>query len=224
MIVEESQTVTLVGAGSATKAEIDRCLALGPTLVAADGGAAHCLAADHLPTAVIGDMDSLPADMRAHIPADRVHPVGEQDSTDFDKALRNISAALVLGVGFTGARLDHQLACYNVLVRQPWQRCILLSDTDIAFLAPPRLQLSLQAGTRVSLFPLGLVEGVSDGLKWPIGGLTFTPDGRIGTSNEALGDIDVTVTGPKMLVILPQAELENVAAALSAQPGGWPAP
>lgn len=223
MIVRNTEIVTLVGAGMATKAEITRCLAIGPRLVAADGGAAHCLNADLLPDAVIGDMDSLEAAIARGIPENRVHTIAEQDSTDFDKALRNIEAPLVLGVGFTGARMDHQLACYNVLVRRPERRCILLSDTDIAFLAPPRLAMPLAEGTRVSLFPMGLVEGASDGLRWPIGGLTFTPDGRIGTSNESTGPLDLTMTAPKMLVILPKAELENAASALRATTGAWPA-
>ncbi len=223
VIVHSMDTVTLLGAGLATNAEISRCQALGSALVAADGGAAHCLAAGKMPDAVIGDMDSLDALASQGIAPERLHPILEQDTTDFDKALRNITAPLILGVGFCGARMDHQLACFNVLVRQPQKRCILLSDTDIVFLAPPNLKLDLQGGTRVSLFPMGLVEGVSDGLKWPIAGLNFTPDGFIGTSNEALGPVDISVTGPKLLVILPRAELENVAQALRATPGDWPA-
>lgn len=223
MIVESSKTVTLVGAGTVTSEEINRCAALSETVVAADGGALHCMAAGLQPAAVIGDMDSLSDGRLEGIPADRIHRIAEQDSTDFDKALRNIQAPLVLGVGFTGARMDHQLAVFNVLVRQPDRQCIILSDTDIAFLCPPVLSLSLAPETRVSLFPMGLVEGTSHGLKWPINGLTFTPDGRIGTSNEATGDIEVAVTGPKMLVVLPKAELEGVAEALLRSPADWPA-
>lgn len=223
MIVRTSKTVTLVGAGSATADEINRCAALSSAIVAADGGAAHCIAAGVLPEAVIGDMDSLTDGSIEGIPSERVHAIAEQDSTDFDKAMRNIEAPLVLGVGFTGARLDHQLAVYNVLVRRPESQCIILSDTDIAFLCPPVLRLPLAPGTRVSLFPMGLVEGTSHGLKWPINGLTFTPDGRIGTSNEATGDIEIAVTGPKMLVVLPKAELEGVAEALLRSPADWPA-
>lgn len=223
MIVRKSETVTLVGAGLATIDEINRCVALSTAVVAADGGAAHCLEAGVVPDAVIGDMDSLQHSRLDGIPADRVHAISEQDSTDFDKALRNIQAPLVLGVGFTGARLDHQLAVYNVLVRRPERQCIILSDTDIAFLCPPVLRLALAPETRVSLFPMGLVEGTSHGLKWPINGLTFTPDGRIGTSNEATGDIEITVTGPKMLVMLPKSELESVVASLLRSPANWPA-
>ena len=223
MIVQTSETVTLVGAGLVSEAEIARSRALSGLVVAADGGAQHCLDADIMPDAVIGDMDSLALGQRSGLPAERIHTIDEQDTTDFDKALRNIAAPLIIGVGFAGARLDHQLAVFNVLVRHPDRRCIILSDTDIAFLCPPVLQLPLSAGTRVSLFPMGLVEGTSSGLKWPINGLTFTPDGRIGTSNEASGEVEIVMTGPKMLVILPKAELENVVAALLQTPAQWPA-
>lgn len=223
MIIRTHNIVTLVGAGAATAAEIKRSLQIAPELVAADGGAAHCLNADLTPEAVIGDMDSLPSAQSDSLAEGSVYSIAEQDSTDFDKALRNIQAPLVIGVGFAGARIDHQLACYNALVRHPDRRCILLSDTDIAFLAPPTFALDLPEGTRVSLFPMGLVAGASDGLQWPIQGLTFTPDGRIGTSNEATGPIELTMTAPKMLVILPKSQLENAAQALCATHGAWPA-
>ncbi|MEP2533978.1 thiamine diphosphokinase [Shimia sp.] len=222
-IVHSSEPITLVGAGQVDKKDIIRCLDVAPTLVSADGGAAHCLEAGLMPEAVIGDMDSLDGTVVQGVPADRIHRMSEQESTDFEKSLRSVTAPLILGVGFTGARLDHQLACYNALVRHPDKRCILLSDTDIAFLAPPSIALSLEAGTRVSLFPMGLVEGVSDGLRWPINGLVFTPDGRIGTSNQALGPVTFEMTAPKMLIILPRDQLEKVVLELAVQPGSWPA-
>lgn len=223
MILKRSETVTLVGAGMATSDEIQRCAQMSSAVVAADGGAAHCVAAGITPDAVIGDMDSLADAQIDGVPAEHIHPIAEQDSTDFDKALRNIDAPLVLGVGFTGARMDHQLAVFNVLVRRPDHQCIILGDTDIAFLCPPVLRLPLEEGVRVSLFPFGLVEGTSTGLKWPINGLNFTPDGQVGTSNEATGDIEITVTGPKLLVILPNAYLEMVTESLLRSPARWPA-
>ena len=220
-IVHSRETVPLVGAGLATAAAIRRCLALAPKLIAADGGARHCLDAGLMPEAVFGDLDS--HSNISDLPKERVHRIQEQDSTDFDKALRSIDAPLVLGAGFTGLRVDHYLACLNTLVRRPDRRCILLGDTDIAFLLPPHFQLDLAAGTRVSLFPMGLVEGTSDGLKWPISGLSFAPDGMVGTSNEVEGEIEISVTSPKLLMILPEAELEAATEALLACSSRWPA-
>lgn len=220
MIVESSETVTLVGAGAATIKDVKACCALSGPVVAVDGGLSHVVSAGILPDAVIGDLDSV-GDFT--IAPDIVYPIEEQDSTDFDKALRNVKAPLVLGAGFSGARIDHQLACFNVLARYPDRRCILVSETDVVFLCPPSMQIALVEGTRVSLFPMGLVEGISDGLKWPLAGLNFTPDGQIGTSNEATGPINMSMTAPKMLVILPRSELENVVSVLLTAPATWPA-
>lgn len=220
-IVESRETVTLVGAGLTSEFAIRRCIALAPQVIAADGGAQHCLDAGVMPSAVFGDLDSLNA--ISTFPEGVIRHIEDQDSTDFDKALRSIEAPLVLGAGFTGLRVDHYLACLNTLVRRPDRRCILLGDSDIAFLLPPHFVMDLAPGTRVSLFPMGAVEGVSDGLKWPITGLRFAPDGPVGTSNEAEGQIEISVTAPKLLMILPETELEAATKALLACSAQWPA-
>jgi len=214
LIVHSEETITLIGGAKLDRHLLDRAMALAPRVVAADGGADAALLHEVIPEAVIGDFDSLSTSAREVLPPESLHPIEEQDSTDFDKCLRNIDAPLVIGVGFSGDRLDHQLACYNTLVRHPARRCVLLGREELVFLAPPTLRLELTAGTAVSLFPMGAVEGVSDGLRWPIGGLNFSPDGRIGTSNTALGPVDLSVTSAKMLVILPESTLETVVGAL----------
>ncbi len=125
-IVRSDVPVTLLGAGRVEADDLALALSHAPVLVAADGGAAHALDRGLMPRAVIGDMDSMPDAVRQAIPADRLHKIEEQDSTDFDKALCSIAAPLVLGVGFLGDRLDHQLAAMSALVRQAAQRCILI--------------------------------------------------------------------------------------------------
>ncbi len=222
MIVDSEETVTLIGGANLNNAVLDRACALGPRVVAADGGADTALDHGIAPEAVIGDFDSVSKAARDNLPAEALHPIEEQDSTDFDKCLRNIDAPLVIGVGFSGDRLDHQLASYNTLVRHPGRRCILMGDQELVFLAPPSLRLALEPETPISLFPMGAVEGVSDGLLWPIAGLNFAPDGRVGTSNTALGPVEIALTSPKMLVILPERTLEAVVAALLDTAAQWP--
>lgn len=222
MIVHVNEPVTLIGGAAVTKARINRAIALAPEVVAADGGADAALEHGVHPGAVIGDFDSISKETRAALPDSRLHRIDEQDSTDFDKCLRNIRAPLVIGIGFSGDRLDHALAAYNTLVRQPGRRCILLGAEELVFLAPPSVSLDLAAGTRVSLFPMGAVEGVSDGLEWPINGLNFSPDGRVGTSNIATGTVHMSMTSPKMLVILPEHTLEVVVRSLLGTTALWP--
>jgi len=224
MIVRENEPITLIGGAAVTLTLLARARALAPIVVAADGGADAALVHDIMPQAVIGDFDSISEAARARIPGTAQHPIADQDSTDFDKCLGNIASPLILGIGFSGDRLDHQLAAYNTLVRHPWQRCILLGREELVFLAPPSIDINLEADCPVSLFPMGAVEGISDGLAYPIGGLNFAPDGRVGTSNTALGPVHLSLTAPKMLVILPQSTLEEAARALIASNARWPGP
>lgn len=221
IIVHSDEPIALFGGGDATSDVIDRVRKLTSAVVAADGGANLALDHNIKPDAVIGDFDSVSPDTVAALPDHALHKIEEQDSTDFDKALRRISAPLILAVGFTGARLDHQLAAMHTLVARADKRCIVLSDRELVFVCPPRLSLSLPKQSVFSLFPMGQVEGTSKGLKWPIDGLVFTPASRIGTSNEVSGKVELTVDAPSMLAIVPISELDAVMDALLTSGVGW---
>lgn len=222
MNIGDQRPMTLVGGAGVIPEVLEHALALAPRVAAADGGADSALAQGIMPDVVIGDMDSITPQALARIPHERLHKIAEQDTTDFDKCLRSLNVPLILGVGFSGARQDHQLATFNSLVRHASRRCILLNEIDLVFLAPPTVQLDLPCECPVSLFPMGAVEGVSDGLEWPIGGLSFAPDGRVGTSNRASGPVELSVTSPKMLVILPAHTLDIVVQALTKTTAHWP--
>lgn len=217
-IVHTPLGVTLVGGGPVSTDDLEAALALAPLAVAVDGGADTLLQAGQVPQAVIGDFDSLSAQGRAEIPAERLFRIEEQDSTDFDKALSRINAPLIVGVGFMGARADHQLAAFNALVTNAAQPCVLIGASEIVLHLPARLSLDLAPGDTVSLFPMSQVTGRSRGLEWAIDGLIFAPDGRIGTSNRALGRVEIETDGPGLLALLPRARLSMVARAL--KPGG----
>ena len=215
--------VTLIGAGGASASVLALARAFAPRVVAVDGGADVALGHDVMPERVIGDLDSLSAQARQAVGPARLTRISEQDSTDFDKALRTVQAPMMIGVGFNGDRLDHMLACFNVLTRRPWKRCILLTEHQIILLCPPAIDLDLPPGSLVSLFPMGQVTGQSSGLEWPIDGLPFAPDGRVGTSNRALGPVRLDMHAPAMLLILPLAALAAAVRGLRAC-DGWPVP
>jgi len=214
-IVQSQAPVTLLGGAPLETILLEESLRWAPRLVAADGGAGRALAAGHVPEAVIGDMDSLtPAD-RARLDPATILRVEEQDSTDFHKALMRIAAPLVLAVGFTGARLDHELAVYNVLARLAPGRALVIGGEDICCHAPMRFAVDLPVGTRVSLFPMAPVTGRSRGLRWPLDGIPFAPDGRVATSNRAAaGRVSWDLDRPGMLAIFPRACLNRVVPAL----------
>lgn len=222
-IVQSSDGVTLVGGAPVSRAEFRLALARAPRIVAADSGADRALAAGHRPEAVIGDFDSISDAARATLGPDRLHPIAEQVTTDFDKVLRSVAAPFTLALGFTGARIDHGLAVFNTLVRQADRRCLVLGPRDVVFHCPPRLCLSLRPGDRLSLFPMAPVTGRSRGLVWPIDGLTLAPDGMTGTSNRVTArEVEVAPDGPGLLVILPRARLD--AALRSLLGAGWQPP
>jgi thiamine pyrophosphokinase len=214
MIVRSHTAIIVVGAGDVSAEDLALIRALGHPVVAADGGALRCLDAGIMPDAVIGDLDSI-GNALADIPPDRLHRVSEQETTDFDKCLRSVSAPLVLAFGVTGPRIDHTLAVCTTLAQRAEVRAIAVGEVDLLFHAPLRLNLDLVPGSRVSLFPMAEVTGRSEGLRWPIDGIGFAPSGRIGTSNEVTGPVRLTFDGPGMIVITPRAALERVSAALA---------
>lgn len=218
-IVQSTHGVTLAGGGPFSARDLKLALARAPLPVAADSGADRLLRFGVAPQAVIGDMDSISARAQAEIPLERQYLVAEQATTDFDKALRSIKAPLVLALGFAGARLDHGLAAFSTLIARAERRCILIGPQDLAFAAPPRLELAVAPGEPVSLFPMASVTGRSEGLEWQIEGIRFAPDGMIGTSNRAVARrvvLDFDRLG--MLVILPRRRLDAAIRALREAP------
>lgn len=215
--------MTLVGAGSLTKTDVIEALAVAPRVIAVDGGATHCGAFGLDPEAVIGDFDSVSEAALASISPDRLHRISEQETTDFDKALRSVAAPVTVGIGFGGARMDHFLATLNGLIRAANTRCVLLGGEEVIFASPPELTLNVPIGTRVSLFPMAEVKGLSEGLEWPIEGLVLRPDGRVGTSNRATGLVQLSFEAPGVLVILPRRFLGDVIRTLCASDAAWPA-
>lgn len=199
----DANGVTLLGGADWSHADLDHALDHAPCLVAADGGANAAVAAGRIPRRVIGDMDSIDSATRLQLGQDRLWHVAEQDSTDFAKCLQRIDAPLILGLGFLGGRLDHTLAAFSDLVREP-RPCILIGARDVVFAAPRCLSLPVKEGTRVSLFPMAPVTGRSRGLEWPIDGIAFAPNGRGGTSNCAKEKVDLHFDEAGMLVLLPR--------------------
>ena len=213
-IVHSSTVLTLLGGGSANITQLEQALRIAPHLVAADGGADFAIKCGKMPASVIGDMDSISSDAKTQIDPENFHHISEQDSTDFEKCLRSIEARAILALGFTGGRLDHELAACSALVRYPSQNCILVGKEDVCFLAPNVFSIDLPKGTRFSLFPMAQISGESTGLKYPIGGIEMSPATRGGTSNEVTGPVTLRFDTRHMLVLFPVCYLNAALEAL----------
>lgn len=187
------------------RAEIARWVRPGDTIIAADGGTRHALAAGLTPAHVIGDLDSLDATLRARLEAAgtefHVHPPAK-DETDLELALlwaTEQSAEAILVLGALGGRPDQELANSLLLalpalagrevllVSGEWAiRCIRGGETLILRGAP---------GDTVSLIPLGgdACGVTTTGLRYPLRDETLRFGPARGVSNVMAGE-EATVT------------------------------
>lgn len=159
-----------------------------PVLIAADGGARHAIALGRIPEAVVGDLDSVDAAMRAAIPAERFKRIARLDVTDLEKA---ISFAVQLGmdeidvVGAGGGRSDHALANLSVLTLERGRARITMHDELFAIsVVEGEVRVEGPEGTVVSLVAMGECTGVTTrGMRWELDDFTL-PFGPRGIHNE----------------------------------------
>lgn len=200
--------VLLVGAGPATRGDFDFTRDTTQATIAVDGGFNALDAWGVTPDAVLGDMDSIRAEVGQET---KISRVSEQDSTDLEKALRLVDAPLHIGIGFLDGRLDHTLAAMHALVAAPHRRAILVGSEDVVFAAPDNWQINLPPQTRISFYPVSRVAGLkSSGLRWPLDGLVLEGGKQIGVSNEAsAAKITAQFSERCVVIILPRDFLQN---------------
>ena len=97
------------------------------------------------------------------------------------------------------------MAAISALVKMKDKKVFLLGKRDFLFHINKKIELNLEIGTRLSLFPLKDVVGISsEGLKYGIKGVSFSPGFKIGTSNEVLhSKVKIELSGTGMIIILP---------------------
>ena len=211
LIVHETDPVVLVGGADLGPDELNIFQSRAPIYVGVDRGADHLLAAGLCPSAVIGDLDSLSDAARARF-ADVLHPVMEQETVDFEKALVRVQAPLIYAVGFWGGRVDHSLAVLNVLGRYADRRIVLVGPEDVSMVIPRgEVTLALPKGCRVSLMPLCLSMVTTKGMRWDITDYEMDTLGKCSPSNESAAEkVQITTQGAVVLS-LPRSQIEQLA-------------
>lgn len=204
--------MTILGGGEFSKVDLDACLAYGPLLISADGGANKISKTNYKIDYIIGDLDSIKYKELWEKKGSRFIEIKEQESTDFEKCLYSVNAATYFCIGFMGRRSDHFLSVCSTLAKYYSKKVVLVGTYDIIFHLPKVFEIKLPAGVRFSLFPIKPVTGIkSSGLKWSISGVKFDPIKTIGTSNVTTSkEIKLEVSDNGMLLILPRACLSNV--------------
>lgn len=182
-----------------------RALREAEYVVACDG-AVMALERVRIPDVVVGDLDSLPEEVRRRY-AGRLHRVEDQETNDLTKAMefaKDAGFREVLILGATGLREDHALGNISLLMSyaKEFGRVEMLSDYGLFTPLLETSRLESRKGQQVSLFSPSVCGRVSvRGLRYPIENRRLTAWWE-GTLNEASGDeFEVILNeGAKVLV------------------------
>lgn len=158
------------------------------------------------PTAIVGDLDSIPAPLRKQY-AGHIHQVIDQEINDLTKAVRFAREAghrEVLILGATGLREDHTLGNISLLMDYAplFDRIEMLSDYGLFTPLLRSATLESRPGQQISLFSLApRGEITTDGLRWPVTRRQLTAWWQ-GTLNEALGTTFALTLSPEARVLV----------------------
>jgi thiamine pyrophosphokinase len=192
-------------------------------IIAADGGAQHCLKLGILPQVVIGDFDSIEAGELETLQAQGAEIVAfpaRKDYTDLELALleaRQRGADQVVLLAALGRRWDQSLANLLLPAAFPGLRISLVDGLqEISFIRPGEvLEITGLPGDTVSLVPMGGdAEGITThGLEYPLRAETLRLGSTRGISNLLLpqvpgaGRASVTLkAGLLLCAVIHQAE------------------
>ena len=151
----------------------------------------------------------------------RLLRIGEQETTEFEKALYSTKAPVTIALGMTGKRFDHTLAALDAVTKYAKERIIILVDeADIAMALRGPFSFEVAPRERVSVLPLAPLRFKrSVGLKYPLDDVRLAPGERTGTSNEAIeGPFRIEPEGRVRLwlLVLDRKYLFGLAAAATA--------
>lgn len=159
---------------------LNQAIELSPEdlLIAADGGAQHCLEKGLHPAYVVGDMDSLDTEQVAHLEsqgAQFVRYPSRKDQTDLELAVdfvHNLGYSEVLILGALGVRWDQTIANIMLPAARPTLRITLIDgDQEIHLLRTgEQIRLPGKAGDIVSLIPLASTAAgiLTQNLEYPL--------------------------------------------------------
>lgn len=177
-----------------------------PVIIACDGAVQNLHERGLVPSAIVGDLDSIPSEM-LRLYADRIHTVEDQEINDLTKAVRFAHASgyrKILILGATGLREDHTLGNISLLTdfAPLFEVVEMLSDYGRFIPVLRTTTLPCTPGQQISIFsmyPCG--EITTEGLRWPITRRRLTSWWQ-GSLNEALGtEFTLTLSPDARLII-----------------------
>jgi thiamine pyrophosphokinase len=210
-----SQVVVVIGGGPLLPAVVAE-VADDATIIAADSGLDHAVAAGLRPTMLLGDLDSISAHGKMWAYAHEVeidqHPV-DKDATDTELALgraASVEATALLVIGGTGDRFDHTLGTIAALGNPILARFetirLLLDGVAIHVIHPGHsATVDLPVDSPFSLLALhGPCRGVQvAGARWPLIDASLDSSSTRGISNETTGLLQIAVTDGVLTLVVP---------------------
>ena len=175
-------------------------------IICCDGSAESLILAGYEPFAIVGDMDSLSAEM-ANRYADRIYQDNEQETNDLTKAVtwcKESGFDNIIIVGATGKREDHTLGNISLLAEYcEYVKIMLISDYGYFIPFNKSCRLDTFHGQQVSVFSINPeTEITSSGLKYQLNGKKIK-NWWEATLNEATGDsIELSFTDGRIIVFL----------------------
>ena len=159
-------------------------------IIAADGGADHCIRLGVSPDYVIGDLDSISKKSLRKFYKKIIHDKG-QNSTDLQKALIfawRMAPDEVIVLGAIGERIDHTMA--NILCLGDFSFNIRVMDENNEIeIIENKKTIKGKKGDIISIIALTDVENLNySGLKYAVKRDFNVYAGWLGTSNEMLGE------------------------------------
>ena len=201
IVRDDQEPALLIANGEACHPELlGQLLEWSPVVVVLDSAIWRVLELGIKVDVLLGDFDQRPdgsgLDLDAiraqQYPLEIVH-APDQDKTDLDKGIEYLIERGFRAVNIvwaTGRRADHTLTNITNIIRYKDQiRIVVLDDHSRIFPLVGRFEKWYEAGTPISLIPVGTVTGyTSEGLKYDLRDATLTLGHFTSSSNEAAQD------------------------------------
>lgn len=204
---EDFEAVILAAGDYPTRPNLLPLLA-HPRLICCDSAAAEFIAREkHTPWRIVGDLDSLPQEVRTEL-ADIIVHEAEQETNDLSKAVRYAMAQgfrRIAILGATGRREDHTLGNISLLIDYMRQgvSATMLSDYGTFIPCSSDFSASVSPGTQVSIFSFGATDFEGSGLRYPLHDFT---NWWQGTLNEATDShIEIHAKGDFLVYVCTKA-------------------
>lgn len=184
------QTIILADGAFPTSENLLQHLKNAERVICCDGSAQKLLDYGREPDAIVGDMDSLSAELKIRY-SDRIYPSPDQETNDLTKAVEFCITHNYMEIGIlgaTGLREDHTLGNISLLAEYAMRMESICLLTDYGRIDAMRASRSFESipGQQVSIFSLTPETSITaQGLLYPIEGRSFNSWWQ-GTLNQAL--------------------------------------